>query len=305
MVSRAPSTVLGKIASKLEDALVERAVGGKPGRTSATPLGHGDGWSVSDIICTLGPGDRPFEEQHTAAAVAIVTAGTFQYRSSLGSHLMTPGSLFLGNPGAFFECGHEHAAGDRCIAFRFAPEYLDGALEDLGTPSAVAGFAVGRLAPIRPLSPVIARACAALSGAMHVSWEELAMDVATAALNRAAEAPPRPPSTSPRAVARVTEIVRTIQLQPAAPFTLPRLASAAGQSPFHFLRTFRRVTGVTPHQFTLRMRLRDAAARLLMDDVRIIDIALASGFGDLSHFNHAFRAEYGLSPRSFRARESA
>jgi AraC-like DNA-binding protein len=32
---------------------------------------------------------------------------------------------------------------------------------------------------------------------------------------------------------------------------------------------------------------------------RAVDLALDSGFGDVSNFNHAFRAEFGVSPRSY------
>jgi len=71
-------------------------------------------------------------------------------------------------------------------------------------------------------------------------------------------------------------------------------------SAFHFLRTSRQVTGLTPHQYVLRMRLREAATRLATGRERILDIALASGFEDLSNFNHAFRAEFGVSPRIYR-----
>jgi AraC-like DNA-binding protein len=84
--------------------------------------------------------------------------------------------------------------------------------------------------------------------------------------------------------------------------TLAHLARDAGQSPFQYLRTFRRLTGVTPHQFILRTRLRDAASRLLAHDTNIIDVALDSGFGDLSNFNRAFRLEFGLTPRAYRRR---
>jgi AraC-like DNA-binding protein len=84
--------------------------------------------------------------------------------------------------------------------------------------------------------------------------------------------------------------------------TLTQLARDAGQSPFQYLRTFRRLTGVTPHQFILRTRLRDAASRLLAHDTNIIDVALDSGFGDLSNFNRAFRLEFGLTPRAYRRR---
>jgi AraC-like DNA-binding protein len=100
--------------------------------------------------------------------------------------------------------------------------------------------------------------------------------------------------------AHVTDCVRAIERDPARPTSLDELASAAGLSSFQFLRAFRALTGVTPHQFVLRTRLRAAAARIAGDDARIIDIALESGFGDLSNFNHAFRAEFGVTPTAFR-----
>jgi AraC-like DNA-binding protein len=78
------------------------------------------------------------------------------------------------------------------------------------------------------------------------------------------------------------------------------LAKAAGLSPYHFLRTFVRITGVTPHQFVLRQRLRDAATRISLEPDRLVDIALDSGFHELSTFNHAFRAEFGTSPTAYR-----
>jgi AraC-like DNA-binding protein len=80
------------------------------------------------------------------------------------------------------------------------------------------------------------------------------------------------------------------------------MALEAGLSPYHFLRTFDRVTGVTPHQYVLRARVREAALRVVGGDDKIVDIALDCGFGDLSNFNRAFRAEFGLSPRAYRLR---
>jgi AraC-like DNA-binding protein len=78
------------------------------------------------------------------------------------------------------------------------------------------------------------------------------------------------------------------------------LAAEAGLSPFHYLRTFKRVTGVTPHPFILRARLRAAAIHLAADDAKVIDVAGAAGFEDLPNFNHAFRAEFGVAPRTYR-----
>jgi AraC family transcriptional regulator len=71
-------------------------------------------------------------------------------------------------------------------------------------------------------------------------------------------------------------------------------------SPYHFLRTFESLTGVTPHQYVLRTRLREAASRLAAETGRVLDVALDCGFGDVSNFNRAFRAEFGASPRQYR-----
>ena len=59
---------------------------------------------------------------------------------------------------------------------------------------------------------------------------------------------------------------------------------------------------MTPHQYVLRVRLRRAATALATEPGKVLDVALDSGFGDLSNFNRAFRAEFGVSPRAYRRR---
>ena len=94
-------------------------------------LAAGSGWRVEDVVCTFGPNDRPFEERHETPCIALVTSGTFQYRSERGSVLLSPGALLLGNHHHCFECTHEHATGDRCLSFHFTPEFLDTVLAQL------------------------------------------------------------------------------------------------------------------------------------------------------------------------------
>lgn len=255
-------------------------------------LGRGEGWSVRDVVCTAGPRDKPFEEQHTAVSIAIVLGGTFQYRTTTGREMMTPGSLLLGNAGECFECGHEHGVGDRCVAFAFSREYFDG----------IAGerrFRVARVPALRGLSPMVARAGAAVSG-QSVSWEELAVEVAGNAVRMANAADRSTADLRPSTAARVTRAVRLMEENREGELTLERLAREARLSPYHFLRTFEAVTGVTPHQYERRMRLRDAATRIERTRDKVLDIAFDCGFGDVSNFNRAFRAEFGASPRRYR-----
>src|SRR5262249_4114907 len=148
-------------------------------------------------------------------------------------------------------------------------------------------FSALRIPPVRALSPIVSRACAGITGLKSVSWEEVAIELATRALLADSD-----DSTSPRvtdtAVRSVAAVVRAMCRNPAAPTNLGQMARAANLSPFHFLRTFERVTGVTPHQYARRLRLREAARRLATTNGRIIDAAFECGFGDVSNFNHAF-----------------
>ena len=77
-------------------------------------------------------------------------------------------------------------------------------------------------------------------------------------------------------------------------------AAQAGISPFHFLRLFSGVLGVTPHQYLVRSRLRHAARLLADDGPSVTDVAYDVGFGDLSNFVRTFHRAAGVSPRRFR-----
>ena len=126
------------------------------------------------------------------------------------------------------------------------------------------------------------------------SWDELCVQVAAEAL-RVAGALARKTRDVERRRCTSDPIVRTIERHPDAGLTLEALARSVELSPYHFLRLFERVTGVTPHQYVLRTRLRDAATRLTAELSKVLDIALDCGFGDVSNFNRAFRAEFGVA----------
>jgi AraC family transcriptional regulator len=329
---------LAKIAVEFEPMATRRGDAPAAGGPDRRVLACGDGWSVSDVICIAGPHDRPFEEQHSDVCIAMVLEGSFQYKSSAGRELMTPGSLLLGNAGQYFECGHEHGVGDRCISFAYQPRYFEGLATEAGVQNPYPCFSALRVPPVRELSRLVARACASLaksgdrapgreqstltakaeklarnslelassSNAGLTEWEDISVELAARALEVANGGEPNQGSL-PAGEARVTRIVRMIESRPDAQHGLTALAREARLSRYHFLRIFRQLTGLTPHQYVLRARLRRAATRLVLEPARVLDIALDSGFGDASNFNHAFRAEFGVSPRSYRknARHSA
>lgn len=252
------------------------------------------------MVCTLGPQDTPFEERREHYSIAIVLAGSFQYRSPAGRALMTPGSLMLGNAGQCYECGHEHAEGDRCISFSYAPQYFERLMADAGH-GPVRDFAIPRIPALRSLAPIVASAASNVLAQEHGAWHELGLRLAARTANFATRRSGtyRAPAN---AEARVTRTIRQIDGRPAAPLRLDSMARDAGLSAFHFLRMFQRLTGITPHQYILRARLREAALRILARRNTVLDVALDCGFGDVSNFNRAFRGEFGMSPRAFQRR---
>ena len=288
---------MAEIAIELERALARRREDGTPGRTLPRIIASGDGWTVTDVVCTCGPETRPYEERHSSYSIAVVLAGSFQYRSAVGRALMTPGSLLLGNRDQCFECGHEHGDGDRCVSFWYAPDDFERLAADAG---ARAGFTAPRLPALRDLSPFVARTGLGMMGALDLSWEELGAALAAHVVGLAAGVSSYSGANPPNAEARVTQAVREVEEDPHDGLTLRSLASRAGLSPYHFLRTFERLTGVTPHQYVLRARLRKAALRLATGSDSVTDVAFDCGFGDISNFNRAFRGEFGMSPRLFR-----
>ena len=266
-------------------------------------LASGPGWSVRDIVCTAGPHDRPFEERHDAACIAVVTQGTFQYRSPLGTAVLAPGTVLLGNEGYCFECGHEHGTGDRCLAFHFSSERLEEIV------AAVPGarqteFAVPHLPASSRLMPLIAAAEAARDHGDGAELEELSLRLVAAIMATRADRGRAARGPSRRDERRVTAALRRIEAEAEEPLSLAELAREAATSPYHFLRTYRQVVGMTPHQFVLRTRLNRAAVRLRRTDEPIAAIAFDAGFNDLSTFNRRFRRLMGVSPGIYRARRA-
>ena len=103
---------------------------------------------------------------------------------------------------------------------------------------------------------------------------------------------------------RITAALRRIEAAADAALPLAALAREAGMSPYHFLRLFRELVGMTPHQYVLRTRLNRAALRLRRTDEPVAAIAYEAGFNDLSTFNRRFRRVMGASPSAYRAKDA-
>lgn len=81
--------------------------------------------------------------------------------------------------------------------------------------------------------------------------------------------------------------------------SLENLAEIAQLSPYHFCRSFKRSTGLTPHQYVIRQRVE--RAKLLLKDGKtgIAEVAAACGFTHQSHLNRHFKRLTGVTPKKF------
>lgn len=87
----------------------------------------------------------------------------------------------------------------------------------------------------------------------------------------------------------------------AQPVALAQVGEDVCLSPDRAQRVFAGLVGESPKQYQLRVRLQRAAALLLGTPARIVDVAVATGFGDHETFTRAFGRHFGVAPSVYRA----
>jgi AraC-like DNA-binding protein len=84
--------------------------------------------------------------------------------------------------------------------------------------------------------------------------------------------------------------------------TIEALAREVGISPFHFIRQFEAVFGVTPHQFRIQARLDLAKHLLARGQHSVTDVCMEVGFSSLGSFSTLFTQRIGETPSAYRRR---
>ena len=162
-------------------------------------------------------------------------------------------------------------------------------------------FSAPRLPPHPGLLPIIAAAEAAREDGDAAAFEEVVLRLAGAVAAVLAGTNERSSAPSRRHERQISAALRRIEASADEPLTIADLAHEAAMSPYHFVRSFRAMVGMTPHQFILHTRLNRAAVRLRGTADTISAIAFAAGFNDLSTFNRRFQRIMGRSPSAYRA----
>ena len=262
---------------------------------TATTIWQRGAITVYDYRCTAGPHSRPFVEQHTSHSIAYVRKGSFGCTKRGRTFELVAGSLMVGHPGDEYVCSHDHhVCGDECLSFFLSPELVD----EIGGNTDV--WRTGCAPPLPELMVLGELAQAAITGRSDVGLDEVGHAMASRFVEVVSGRTQKSPQATARDRRRAVETALWIDAHSHRAIELEDAAEQAGLSPFHFLRLFSNVLGVTPHQYLVRSRLRHAARLLAGDDRPITEVAFDVGFGDLSNFVRTFHRAAGVSPLRFR-----
>lgn len=92
---------------------------------------------------------------------------------------------------------------------------------------------------------------------------------------------------------------KVISEMPENTYLIDDMARSVGVSPYHMIRQFKAVCGLTPHQFQIQCRVRKAQ-KLLEEEKSVTEAAYATGFCDQSHFDRCFRKIVCLTPSEYK-----
>lgn len=107
------------------------------------------------------------------------------------------------------------------------------------------------------------------------------------------------PQPEVRSKGRIERSIAYINERLDQKLTLAELAGAAAMSPFHFARTFRQATGMTPLAYVTSKRVDKAKAMIAHGKHPLGIIALMCGFSSQSAFSTTFKEVTGATPREY------
>ncbi|WP_395683674.1 helix-turn-helix domain-containing protein [Dokdonella sp.] len=251
--------------------------------------------AVRDYHCEAGPADRSVVECFSEHSISYVREGSFGCHALGHAHELVAGAFLIGHPGDEYVCTHDHhAGGDTCLSFHYDASLVD-AIGDSRR-----GWRAGAVPPAAELVVLGELAQAVARGDSELGLDEVGVLLARRFLALREGGPRRSLALSARDRRRAVATALWLDAHAHQAIDLDAAAREAALSPYHFLRVFGAVLGVTPHQYLVRVRLR-RAARLLADAERpITEVAFDVGFGDVSNFVRTFGRAAGMSPRAFR-----
>ena len=246
----------------------------------------------------------PSAEDPGAFLLVLVEQGVVQCRGKDAARAFGPGTLLLVPPSAAARLTETQGA--RCSAFAFGRSQVDPLVFD-ASPTRI----IEMLASPGPLAARLTAQAFAEARAVFASLQreqqqrghgfetmgKLKIMEALLLLARALGAAggmAGPFRFDPQ------EATRYVQEHFADPLSLAGIAARFGHNPSYFSRLFHREVGVPLVEYINRVRIQRGCQLLKRSDASIVEVAVAVGYNNLSHFNRYFRRVMDMSPREYR-----
>ena len=219
-----------------------------------------------------------------------------------GTQWVRPGALWVMPQGSRHAVRFAGSASVEGVALAFDPARFDNLVQSAGGKCSTT--IVQSLAACPPKIEHLMRALE-LESKQPCTQDNFGLEciatVIALALSQHAGATASPSKAGSRLAPRQIRVVQSyVDAHLEQSITLAELAAAAGLSPFHFLRAFKRSLGVTPGQYVLDRRMEQARCLLKNSDLSVGEVGISVGFEHPSHFTRAFRRAVGMAPSMFR-----
>lgn len=252
--------------------------------------------TVTDQSCDAPRSGRGAERCGRLSSVTVVRRGVHAHHVRGGTWLAEPGRALLYRGGDSYRFSHpfHRDVSDRATCIEFGDALLDEV------------FGPARRAPTAFLAPPTLLGVHRLTARLGATpYDSLAAEEATVAvlqsvateLGAARDDPPRS-ATSRRRVGRAQAFIAA---RPEQSCGLDSIAAAAGCSPFHLARLFRRETGMTIRGYRLRLRVSTALQEIAEGESDLTSVALRTGFFDHAHMTASVRRLLGAPPSALRS----
>jgi len=255
---------------------------------------------------------------HDCCELVLVLHGTATHVTDVGTFPLSAGDVFVMTP------PHEHGYlnGDKFYManLQYPASFLQPLVDDLQRLPGYhllfeAGPAVRRGKSLRAPGHLAAHdlaLCTELCTRIQKENEERlpGFQAATRALfyelvNMLCRACTRVRSGDESLAARMAHVLAFIREHYHEKIILAQLIETAHSTKTRFIGEFQQVTGYTPIDFVIRLRVLKAAQLLQADPARsITDVAYQVGMDDSAYFSRQFKRMMGLTARAYRARQT-
>src|SRR5262245_49410669 len=236
------------------------------------------------------PGYQTPEHTHKQALFCFVMQGNYTETYG-GKTRECESSTLLYHPPEELHAEYFHEAGGRSLIVEMAPGWLTQVRRDMTVADNSLGFQGG---VFEFLARKLYREFDQLDGAAPLIIEGLMMEMLGETMRHSAT---KERQSSPRWLQQAKDLLHARFTEN---LTLADIAQNVGVHPVHLSQTFHKTYQCTVGDYVRKLRLEYACRELATSDKPIVDIALAAGFCDQSHFTRTFKRAIGAAPFQYR-----